>query len=271
MEGRIIFGFLILAVLVYFFYTKVLSKFKAPKLGCVVFVDGGIKSGKSLVSVFFSLHAYKVRHFVWSIMHKIKDYEEPLIYSNIPLNIPYVDLTKEMVLRLERFNYGSIVFIDEASLFADSRLSIDDKKSNLDLLKLVKLFGHETHGGMLIYNSQSIDDMHVAFRRGLSQYFYVHHITKWIPFFCIAYMREMIYAEDGSVINNVSDDLEKSLQKVIIPKRYMKYYDRYAFSYETDGLPHNHKPKRAKSLKAKRLVSMRDWFGYDYTDKENKK
>lgn len=271
MDGKILVIIVLIFVGFYFFNKYVLSKFKAPKLTAVTFVNGGIKSGKSLVSFFFCYREFRRRHFAWKFLHNFfKDMEEPLLYSNIPLKVPYVQLTYEMAMREERFNYGSVVFIDEASLFADSRLAVDDPKSNIALQKLVKLFGHETHGGLMCFNSQSVDDMHVAFRRGLSQYFYVHHTAKWIPFFYVVYVRECIYSTDGSVQNNFNEDLEESLQKIIIPKRYRKIYDRFAFSVETDDLPHNHKPKKAKSLKANMLVSLRAAFNTKYNNKESK-
>ena len=266
MKGLIFLGIVIF--LCFILYKYVLSKFKAPKVGAVAFVNGGIKTGKSFFSVYLAIKNYRRIHFKWKIVSLFrKDIEEPLLYSNIPLKVPYVPLTKELCLRIHRFNYKSVILIDDASLFADSRLSVDDKSSNTLLQKWVKLIGHETHGGLLIYDSQSIDDMHVAFRRGLSQYFYIHHLSKWIPFFCIIHLRECIYAEDGSVLNTVTEDLEKSLTRVIVPKRYFKYYDCYAFSTETDGLPHPYKCVQAKSLKADKLVSFRKEFD---TTGENK-
>ena len=262
---------ILFGILFYLFYKHVLSKFKLPKLNAITFINGGVKCGKSALSVYFAVRAYKRKHFLWSIFRYInKDIEEPLLYSNIPLGCPYVQLTYDMATRIERFNYGSVVLIDEASLFADSRLSVDDPKSNIALQKFVKLFGHETHGGLMIVNSQSIDDMHVAFRRGLSQYFYVHHMTNWIPFFSIAYVRECVYSSDGSIHNNVTEDLEKELQRIIVPKRYRKYYDKFCFSVETDGLPHKHKPIKVKSLKATKLVSLRSSFNTNF-EKEIKK
>ena len=229
-------------ILLHLLYKYILSKFKSPKIGAIAFCNGGVKCGKSFFSLFLAISNYRIIHFKWKILSIFrKDIEEPLLYSNIPLKCPYVPLTTDMLLRKERLNYKSVTFLDEASLVADSQL-IKDRVVNLQLLKFVKLYGHETHGGILVYNSHSIDDMHYSFKRGLSQYYYVYHLTKWIPFFCIAHVRECIYAEDGTTVNTFDKDIEQTMRKVLIPKRYFKYYDSYAFSYETDPLPHNHKP-----------------------------
>ena len=99
-----------------------------------------------------------------------------------------------------------------------------------------KLWGHESHGGYLFYNTQAIGDLSVEVRRCASQVFFVHHIVKWIPFIIIAYVRELVYSEDGLVVNNADEDIEDSLKKVILSKRVFKMFDRYAFSWFTDDL-----------------------------------
>lgn len=234
-----------------FFIHKFISKFKAPKIGALALFDGGVKVGKSAVSVSVAISTYKRNHRAWKVksffikfINRFKKEEkqllypeEPMLYSNIPLaTVPFIPLTDEHLLRKIRFNFKSVVFIDECSLVADSQL-IKDKEINTSLLLFAKLFGHETHGGTLIYNSHNITDLHYALKRTTSQYFYIHHLSKYIPFFCLAYMREERYSEDGTSLNVYGEDVEDSMKKMLMRKSIFKKYDSFAFSYLTDHLP----------------------------------
>lgn len=270
--------YLILIAVAIFLYFYISRKFKFPKIGAIAVFVGGVKSGKSAVSVACAISNWKKEHRRW----KIKSFfiklinklfrrkkepfalpEEPLLYSSIPLRyVPYVPLTREHLIRKVRFNYRSIVFLDEASLIADSQL-IKDKDINTELLLFFKLFGHETHGGKCIINSHCISDLHYALKRTTSQYFYLHHLSSWIPFFSLAHMREERFSEDGTTLNVFNEDVEESLKKVIFRKSIFKKYDSFCFSVLTDHKPlDNNVITRDKydSLKADRLPSFRPEF-----------
>lgn len=242
--------YFILIAIAIFFIRKFLSKFKYPKIGAVAVFVGGVKSGKSGVSVGCALSNYRSVRRSWKIKcafinfinffrrNKIELPEEPLFYSSIPLRgVSFVPLTRDHLLRKLRFNYKSVVFIDEASLIADSQL-IKNVDINTELLLFFKLFGHETHGGKCILNSHCITDLHYALKRTVSQYFYMHHLSpSFIPFVSIAYMREERYSDDGSATNIYDDDLEYSLKRVLMRKSTFKRYDPFCFSKLTDDLP----------------------------------
>jgi hypothetical protein len=192
----------------------------------------------------------------------------PLLYSNIPLAVPYVPLTQKLIERKERFRYGSVIYINEASLFADSQL-VKDMDTNNALLMFNKLIGHELLGGYIIYDTQQIADCHYSVKRCLSNYFYIHHLQKWIPFFLVAYVRECIYSEDGSVTNNFNEDIEDSLVRVIIPKSTWKKFDAYCYSAATDDLPVAEKVRTASTLKVKKLTTFNDDLRRNYHAKKN--
>ena len=183
---------LLIGVVILFFYLH--HEFKIPKFGCMTLVTGGVKTGKSTLSVYMAIKRYKrnkrqIRFL--NILRKIifkPALEEPLLYSNIPLGVPYVKLTKKLIERKARFRYGSVIYINEASLFADSQM-IKDMDLNERLLMFNKLIGHELLGGYIIYDTQAIVDVHYSIKRCLSNYFYIHHLTKWIPGFLIAHVR----------------------------------------------------------------------------------
>ena len=217
--------------------------FKIPKLNNVVLVTGGVKSGKSTMSVHFALRKYRraligyhIKSFFLRIFGKKgKIIEKPLLYSNVPLKCDFVPLTEDLILRKKRFAYGSVIYIQEASLLADSMDYKDEKKN--DALRLFnKLIAHETLGGTIIYDTQAVSDCHFSIKRCLSSYFYIHHSIK-LPFFVVCYVREMIYSDDEGVMNVFNDDVEFGLRRVIIPKRVWKKFDCYTYSALTDHLP----------------------------------
>lgn len=265
-------GYLIIFILIcvaIFFIRKFLKQFKINKIGSLCLVTGGVKCGKSTLAVSIVRSEYKRR--VRSI--KIKNFfrkifkkellELPLVYSNVPLAMPYVPITEDLLMRKTRFVYGSIIYVQEASLVADSQL-IKNMDVNEQLLLFNKLIGHETKGGCLIYDTQSISDCHYSIKRCLSEYFYIHHLTKWIPFFLVAYVQEYRYSDDNSIIGVSEDDVEDKLKKVIIPKSTWKYFDCYNHSILTDNLKVENNvvnnDKTTTDLKCKHIVSFRPNF-----------
>lgn len=254
--------FLIIALIIgmLFLCWYIHKTFKFPKVGAMVMIDGAVKSGKTTFGLGLALNKYKknlrrwkIRKFFQKLFNKPID-EMPLLYSTIPLSVPYVLLTRDLLLRETRFAYKSVIFVDEASLFADSTL-VKNYELNDNLLLFNKLIAHETHGGTIIFNSQSISDVHFSIRRCLSETFYVHATYKWIPFFLVCTIREERYREDGTAINTYNEDVEESLKRVIIPKSVWKKFDCYCYSVLTDNLPVENKVVNTRDLKARKIIS----------------
>ncbi len=257
--------FLAIVVGISFLCVKLASKFKVPKIPCVALVTGGVKSGKSTLSVYLAIQTYnrvhrrwKIRSFFQTLLHKKVD-EEPLLYSNIPLAVPYVPISLELLQRKVRPRYASVAYVNEASLVADQMLFKNDEL-NERLTLFNKLFGHETCGGVLIYDTQCVHDVHYSVKRSLSSYIYVHHLEKRLPFFLVAQVREERYSDDTGVVNSYNEDIENSLKKVLIPKRVWKKFDAYCFSCLTDGLPvADNVIEDSADLKARNIVSFRQY------------
>lgn len=256
--------FLALIFVVLFFVKKFMSRFKSCAVGSLTLVDGGVKTFKTGFSIYLGVREYKralrsvkFANFWRNIFNKPKE-ELPLLYSNIPLAIPYVPVTREILTGKVRVRRRSTLILDDASLVADSML-FKDKDINDRLLYFNKLWGHMSHGGHLIYNTQSLSDLHFSVKRSLSEYFYIHH-TNWNwPFFIIAYVLECRYSDDGSVTFTQNADLSENLKKVLIPKKYAKYYDKYCYSILTDDLPcEDRVVKNAISLKCDNIVTFRE-------------
>lgn len=258
--------FLIVLVMALFLFLKLR---KVPKCGSLTLITGGVKTGKSTLSIHLALRMYRKAKFRWRaymILRKVLRFlpirEKPLFYSNVPIaGIDFVEVTDDLLLREKRFAYRSVVYIQEASLVADSQL-FRDKDTNERLLYFNKLIGHETRGGSIIYDTQCIQDCHYAIKRSVSSYFWIHHNVK-VPFFVLVYVREMFYSEDGSGVNVFNEDVEQTLLRIVIPKSIWKRFDAYCYSKMTDNLlvekTTHFIPKRkfTMSMKSKRAISLR--------------
>lgn len=253
---------LLFLALIVFVIIKIAKHFKSLKIGSLALITGGVKCGKSTLSVCLAIREHKARirsvkfaNFFNKLFRK-ELIEEPLLYSNVPLNYPYSPLTKDLLLRKERFVYGSVIYVCEASLVADSQ-SYHNDDYNEALLLFNKLIGHETKGGCLIYDTQNYSDCHYSIKRSLSNYFYIHHLVK-IPFFLIAYVREYVYSEDNNITNINEEDTEETLKAVLIPKRTWKKFDCYCYSVLTDSLPVSNKElPPAEDLKARDILTIK--------------
>lgn len=243
--------------------------FHMPRLGVFNLCTGGIKCGKSLFSIWLVRRKYRRAMLLWfwkCIKAKILRRElpeRPLIYSNIKLRMPYVQITTDDLLRRKRFRYGSIVFIDEASLFSDSQL-IQDSRRNVQLMLFNKLIGHELHGGSgcIIYNTQSLQDLHYSIRRCVSNFIYCDHSIN-LPFFRIIVYYDRTYSEDlgmNNSLNSINEGKQGDMHIKILPKKYYKYYDSCCYSSFTDDLPIEEEIVnlgKHDSLKMEEIVSFR--------------
>lgn len=266
-------GLLLILCLVLFVLWWIRRKFKTLTLPCVFFVSGAIKSGKTLLSVHLAIKEYKkaVRH--WKIRQFLllffrfkktdDDNYAPMLYSNIPLaDVKYNPLTMDIILRQVRIPNKSVVLIDEVSLFADSML-FKDKELNNKLMAFYKLYGHYSHGGKMIIDSQSIADNHFSFKRCMGSYIYIYERRKY-PFFSVLKVRELMYSEDNSIQNNFIEDAELSFRKILITNRTYNKYDCYCYSCFTDKLvykvDYNAQKKSIKdNLKCYSILSLNDF------------
>lgn len=258
---------LILYIGIFILFLYLFGKFfKIPKIGTLSLTTGGVKTGKSLLTTWFVWRLFTRARIVYFLkgglcqLLKKPSPEKPLIYSNVPISMPHVVLTTDMIMRKVRFAYGSIINICEASLLADSQL-YRDWTTTERVAFFAKLIGHETRGGYLLLDTQCINDISLGFRRNLSNYFYIHRGVKGL-FFHRLYVKEYIHSEDNSVINVEDKDIEESMRCVLVPKFVYKIYDRYTFSSLTDNLPvdtrvHYLRKNRRKKpvLKSKTIVS----------------
>lgn len=251
---------IILVVLLIILVWLYFKFFKIPKIKNLVFIDGGLGAGKSFYSVYLAVRLYKrnlrryrIARFLFrpfgsmpkgvnKVCDKLHDLwhclEEPILYSNIPLrNVKHAKLTLDILYRYKRVARKSVVLIDDVSLLVD-QMNFRDKVLNKQLSLFFKLWRHESHGGYIIANSQSLSDVHYAFRYALSDYLYIHH-SFHLPFFSVLRCQEMQYSADEnskSIVQGSGRDVEETLKMVLVRNRYKRYYDSYCYSVLTDSL-----------------------------------
>lgn len=243
---------LLIGILVIALYVIYRKNFKILKTPSVCLITGGVKCGKSLLSVNLSIKDYRKRHRIWWLKTHLlkKNIEEPLYYTNVTIsfrNIKYKQgkkskphrLDKNIVriklchlLREKRINYGSVVYIQESSLMSDN-MDYNNVIRNVDLSLWNKLFAHEGRGSAMYYDTQSPLDNHYSMKRVSSTYFFIQKNLNFF-LFRVLYVRELINSENG--VNTFQDDVDETTRKVLIPRWYYKKYDRYEFSYLTDDL-----------------------------------
>lgn len=265
----LIFICIILFILIFNFI-----QFKKIKLPNVYLITGGVKTGKSFVNTWLAIKRYKMnlfQYYLKKFFFPKRIIEKPMLYSNIPLSrVKYNLLTLDILKREVRIPHKSVVFIDEASLLADS-MEFQNKITNEEITLFVKLFGHYSHGGYLIYNTQDLKDVHFGFKRCTSTMLWIHSKKKIPLLFTILKVRELISMSDDNVTaeNNFAEDIEQSCLTLIIPNKWYKYYDCFAFSSLTDSKPlkvNYNKKKHKEKRKAKYIVSFRKFRTFDNSE-----
>lgn len=252
---------------------------KNLNIGSISLITGGVKSGKTSLGVALSLKEYKKAYRKWFFKSLFnKSYEKPLFYSNIPISIPcdlyhllkrdyekinkkrivpYAQITNDLLDRKKRLAYGSITYLGEFSLIADSMSgSVKGNREQQEeiyelaerLTLFVKLYGHETGGctiingkkvksigpGKCICDTQALADVHFGLRRNVTSAIFIERSIKCIPFIMLFKVRELIYLDENS-INVFDSDIEDNMKWYIILKPW-KYFDYCCYSLFTDNL-----------------------------------
>lgn len=258
--------YLIVFIIVLLVIWSIARKRKKLTFDCITLIVGGVKCGKTTFQVYNALKEIKKRKRKWKfkklfykLLQKEFNDEEPLLYSNIPLKTDYVPISTDLLERQKRFNFKSVILLSETSLIADS-MTIKDKDLNERLNLFYKLIGHETHGGSVFVETQNPSDNHYSLKRCIARFIYIHHLTKWVPFFLIFKVREMAYLDGMNIENNVNEDLDETMKWIIIPKRIWKKFDAYCYSELTDNLESSVNlvdGSELESLKANEIVTFR--------------
>lgn len=250
--NKYLIGALILLVLLIVLYVLYRKNFKHLTTNAIALFTGAPKTVKDGLCCKESHIDYKHRHRIWRIrtffqkLFKKELDEEPLFYTNAVTSFKSLKakkphkldkniraITQDLLLRRKRFAYKSVMWITEASLFADN-MFFNDQDKNVQLALFCKLFGHETKGGSCYLSTQNTQDLHYAFKRVCCNFFFNQKKINFLNLFCVVYTREMISNDLGA--NNFTDDLDTTTRKVLVPFWVFKRYNPYQFSVLTDDL-----------------------------------
>lgn len=225
---------------------------KRLRYGNLTLVTGGVKTGKTQLTVCLAIKTYRKQLAKWrrKCRKARRNYEplpeKPLLYSNMPIGREgdsYAPLTLDLVTCKERFRYGSVIYYNEASLIAGSK-DIKDEELNDHLLKFFKLIAHYTMGGYLFLDTQSPQDVHYTIKRSLSTYYDIwRRVT--LPFVSLLWIREnkLVDGENTVAIDTQIDpqdsiaDGGKRQYFRFVRNKWWKYYDQYAYSCQVSDLP----------------------------------
>ncbi len=270
----------IIALLVIF------SHYKKLNIGNLTLISGGVKTGKTQLSVALVYKVYRKQHRRWKRNYKrsmrrgLPIPEQPLIYSNVPIGKVgsfYSPITPELLSGQHRFRYGSVVYLNEVSLVSGSK-DIKDEYLNDNFLQLYKLCAHFLKGGYIILDTQSPQDCHYTIKRSLSTYLYIYQRLT-LPFVSLLWIRSMILVdgEDSIAIDTQQDPQDtplnggKKMYFRLVRNKWWKYYDRYAYSSLVSDKPVSDSLVQIKSQKVSIFVRCRDIIAKIRGDNKNEK
>lgn len=252
----------------------IMGYLKRLRYGNLTLITGGVKTGKTQLSVCLVYKTYKKQLRKWrkacrKAKRQYKPFpEKPLIYSNMPLGkygMEYCPLNLELIMGKRRFAFGSVVYYNEASLIAGSK-DIKDEELNDHLLKFFKLCAHFTKGGYVILDTQSPQDVHYTIKRSLSTYYDIQRRLT-LPFISLIWLRENKLVDGENTValdtqidpqDNVLEGGKKWYFRPILNK-WWRYYDQYAYSSLVEDLkPHTDTKKVTEDLRITDMIRCRD-------------
>ncbi len=216
----------------------------------ILLITGGVGVGKTSTGLYTAMKSFRKKLFRYNIKTKIlrkKNVEKPCFYCNMPLyDFEYKQFTIEHLLREKRFEYDSVIFLNEISLIADSMLAYNIGKDkareyvNQQLQLFCKLIRHETKGKgiTLILDTQNPNDMAKGGDRAITTTTHLTSCIKWLPFIRIVKGRNLTLNIEN-VQNNVnsSEDIENTDFWRIVPKSIFKKYNSYCYEFLSRDLP----------------------------------
>ena len=214
-------------------------------------------SGKSFFSVMWAITVYKSQVFkvrIYNLFHPRKKKPIPRFYSNIGVRISRKEysykLTWQHLMLQKKIVEGSVVFIDEVSLFLPQ---YDIENVNRDtLVEFFTLFRHY-FGGYIFMNTQNLKKVNAIIRYCVSTVLHLSQFRKFFSICPIMYsckVRNLSVVED--TLNVVNENVEDSMRNLIGFFPLYKHYDSRTYSKRYDTVPSQVDVKYT-SLKTKKL------------------
>lgn len=220
------------------------------KYDTIIAFTGGLGSGKTYLSVKYSLRLLKrQRRKVWfhnnfnryisKVFHPrkpLKDkIDKPMLYSSIPVRISKKEfslvLTDNHLLLVDKIKEKSVVFIDEIGSFANQfKYKHPNVADNFD--EFVRLFRHYTKGGYLVVNDQCSENIVLEVRRRINTVFNLMRFRIWFKVLYTVKTRNIHISEEIKTVEE--NNTEDSYRVVFGVSFFKRKYDTYCYSSRYD-------------------------------------
>lgn len=224
-----------------YLFVKVYSKLYFLKVDHTMMFTGAPGTGKTneMIRMALKLHRKMLKKVKWHNRFHKEKWEEPLLYSNIPIRINRstwsTKLKKEHLLLTERQTKKAVTVITEigkiASQYDWNNLNVQD-----NLNDYISLYRHYTLGGYFLCDDQSSDNVAVNIRRRLGTVINMLHFHKFWKIYWVK-MRNITISEDIKTVENDSAETNMRTRIGIFPL-FMRQYDTYSFSERYNTVPH---------------------------------
>lgn len=220
--------------------------------------NSNVGGGKTSTAIYvgmtrhkFLVTSVKFTNF-WRKVFHLEPFELPYCYCNQPIYKNrkkdilwkwYKPFTLEHLLRKVRVERKSTTILCECSLIATSMDGVPNKngfsrEQNDSLNLFLKLYRHYSHGGSLICETQSRDDLHYSFDRNIVVCTFIFKSIN-LPFFRLVKCMDLLYSGNKEITNSINGDVTQSvdLKWFLVPKTIFNKYDSYYYECLTKDLP----------------------------------
>lgn len=245
----ILFIFAIIVIVVLALSLIVIIKPYTLRTDTITLFTGGCGSGKSFYSTKIALIELKKARFrtfidnfnpIRRLIRKKPKIPRPHLYSSIPVRVSPWEMSRPLdfnpfVLQ-ERFPQRCVVFIDEINLFLsqmDFKIACED-----ELNEAITLFRHNSLGGRLIANTQSLNKVAWFFRYCSGNAYNLSQFRKPIfglPILAWCKVRNVTITDDIKSVETGNAEDNSSNLFCFFPLR--RSYDTYAYSERYNPLP----------------------------------
>ena len=237
-------NFLLLALIVFaIVIVYILIKSYKIRFDTILAFTGGLGSGKSFLSVHYSLKLLKKQRLKVRLQNlfkkPLKKAELPLLYTNIPVLIEKnkyaIRLTPGHLLLQEKLIPKSVCLLDEVDSFA-SQFDYGNNNIKDTFNEFVRLYRHYTLGGYLVVNSQCSENIVLQIRRRINTVFNLMQFQTFLIFYRVK-IRAIDISEE---IKSVSEDTKEesfTFKYGILPLN--RHYDTYCYSERYKTVPNS--------------------------------
>ena len=232
---------IIILLVVFYVFVKVYSKLYFLKVDHTMMFTGAPGTGKTneMIRMALKLHRKMVNKVRWHNRFNKEKWEEPLLYSNIPIRINRstwsTKLKKEHLLLTEKQTKKAVTVITEigkiASQYDWNNLNVQD-----NLNDYISLYRHYTLGGYFLCDDQSSDNVAVNIRRRLGTVINMLHFHKFWKVYWVK-MRNITISEDIKTVENDSAETNMRTRIGLFPL-FLRQYDTYSFSERYNTVPY---------------------------------